>query len=198
MRVDVVRTGTANLASVFAGLRRVGAEPSITEDAEVVRNSPRVVLPGVGAFGAAMAPLREHGLVAALRERIDENRPSLAICLGLQLLGQTSEESPGEQGLGVFSGGAERFPAGARVPHMGWNEVMPQVDSELIRPGFAYFANSYCLRRIPTGWTGATTVHDAPFVAALERGPVLACQFHPELSGAWGSDLLERWLNAPC
>lgn len=195
MKVVVVRTGTANLASVLAGLHRAGATVEVTTDAAQVRDADRVVLPGVGAFGAAMARLREHDLVPTLRERIQAGRPTLGICLGMQVLAAESEESPGVPGLGVLDAVVRRFPAGPRVPQLGWNLVVPGDGARLLAPGHAYFANSYRLASIPPGWSGALAEHGGPFVAAIERGVVLACQFHPELSGPWGQALLARWLR---
>ncbi len=193
-RPVVLGTGVANLASVDAAFRRLGAEPTATRDPEVVRRADQLVLPGVGAFGAAMETLRQAGVVEALAERIEQGRPTLAVCLGLQLLCATSDESPGVEGVGVVDASIRRFPAGLRVPQMGWNAVSPTSGARTLTPGFAYFANSFCLDRVPPGWEGALADHGGPFVAALERGDVLACQFHPELSGAWGQQLMERWL----
>jgi glutamine amidotransferase len=197
MQVHVVRTGVANLASVLAALERAGADVTLTDDPAVALAADRVLLPGVGHFGAARKALADLGLDEALFERIHAGRPTLAICLGLQLFARASEESPDTAGLGVFASTVTAFPTdrGVRVPQMGWNEVQPRPDSRLIQPGFAYYANTYKLDRIPEGWSGATSVHGVPFVAAVERGPVLACQFHPELSGAWGAALLARWLE---
>ena len=195
--VLVVRTGTANLASVLAGLSRAGGHPSLTDEPDAVRTADRVVLPGVGAFGAAMAELMERGLDAALRERITAGRPTMGICLGMQLFADESEESPGVRGLGIVPGVVERFrDLRVRIPQLGWNEVNPQTGCALLQPGYAYFANSYRLSQVPEGWSGAVTTHGEAFVAAFERGPVLACQFHPELSGTWGRALLSRWLDA--
>lgn len=194
MDVLVARTGTANLASVLAGLERAGAVARLTDEPEEVAAAPRVVLPGVGAFSAAMERLREKGLDQALAGRIREGRPTLAVCLGLQLLAGESEESPGVAGLGVFPGRVTRFPGTVRVPQLGWNRVETGAGCRLLASGFAFYANSYRLEDAPSGWEAATTDHGGPFVAALERGRVLACQFHPELSGGWGLELLKRWL----
>ena len=194
--VVIVRTGVANLASVLAGLRRLGVTPDVTTDAAAVRDARAVVLPGVGAFGAGMAALHEHDVAAALTERAAAGRPLLAVCLGLQLLAATSDEAPGVPGLGVHDGHVARFPDTVKVPQLGWNEVTPDPGCRLLEPGYAYFANSYRLTDAPTGWAAARSDHGGPFVAALERGPVLACQFHPELSGPWGLALLDRWLTA--
>jgi glutamine amidotransferase len=194
--IAVVRTGTANLASVLAGLHRAGAAPTLCVDPDEVRSADRVVLPGVGAFGAARRELAAHGLDAALIERIEAGRPTLAICLGLQLFARSSEESPGVVGLSVVEADVTRLRVarGLRVPHMGWNQVVPTPGARFLQRGYAYYANSYKLDTIPPGWEGARSEHGAPFVAAIEQGDVLACQFHPELSGAWGEALLRRWL----
>lgn len=194
--VAVVRTGTANLASVVAALSRCGARPSITSDPAEVERAERLVLPGVGSFGAAMASLHERGLVQPLRRRIGAERPTLAICLGLQVLAAGSEESPGVEGLSVVPGRVARFAEAARVPQLGWNSVAASDACRLLTDGFAYYANSYRLTDRPAGWACATTDYGGRFTAAMERGSVLACQFHPELSGPWGRALIERWLAA--
>jgi len=193
--VVVIRTGMANLASVVAALQRLGAEPLVTTDPNVVRRARRVVLPGVGAFGAAMEAMRTANLVEPVVAHVRAERPLLAICLGLQILCEQSEESPGIEGLGVVPGTVRRFGPGVHVPQLGWNRVVPSAGSKLLREGYAYYANSYRLEALPTGWEGATTVHGGSFVAAVERGALLACQFHPELSSSWGRALLERWLT---
>ena len=118
-------------------------------------------------------------------------RPTLAICLGLQLLAVRSEEAPGTTGLGVLATAVTRLPDSVSVPQLGWNLVR---GGELVRDGHAYFANSYRLTQAPEGWRGVWADHGGPLVAALERGPQLLCQFHPELSGGWGHELLGRWL----
>lgn len=192
--VMVVRTGTANLASVCTGLQRIGARPQLTNDPAAIENAHVAVLPGVGAFGAAMKPLRDAGLDNVLAERIRAGRPTLAVCVGLQLLCESSTESPGVSGLGVIPGRIERFPNSLRVPQLGWNRVVANGGS-LVESGYAYFANSYRLPTTPPGWTAAHADYGGRFVAALEWGNVLACQFHPELSGVWGVALLRRWLT---
>jgi imidazole glycerol phosphate synthase glutamine amidotransferase subunit len=192
--IAIIRTGAANLASVRAAFDRLSVESVITEDASTVAEAPLVVLPGVGAFGPAMATLRSRGVDAALKARIERGRPLLAICLGMQLLCEASEESPGVPGLGIVPGRVMRFPSDLRVPQMGWNTITPTSGATLLTPDWMYFANSYRLGVIPEGWSGATTNYGGPFVCAFERGPVLACQFHPELSGKAGLALIARWL----
>jgi imidazole glycerol-phosphate synthase subunit HisH len=194
--VFVVHTGIANTASILAGLRRAGAEAELTEDKSKVAAAQMLVLPGVGAFGAGMKQLHNCGLVGILRKRLTELRPTLCVCLGLQLLFTTSEEDPGVAGLGVFEAQVQRFPGTVRVPQLGWNKVAPETGAQLVEPGYAYFANSYRVQQAPLGWIAAYADHGGPFVAALEKESVLCCQFHPELSGRWGSSLLHRWLDS--
>ena len=195
--VVVVRTGTANLASIEAGLLRVGARSTLSNDPGEISAADRVVLPGVGTFSAAIRELEQNGLMTVLGQRIEDQRPTLAICLGMQLLGIESEESPGISGLGVIPVSASRFSSEVKVPQLGWNRVEPDDGCRYIRSGFAYFANSYRIGTPPPGWLSATTRYDGDFISAMERGPVVACQFHPELSGTWGLDLLRRWLSGP-
>lgn len=195
MTVDlaIVPTGTANLASVLTAFRRFDADPEVVTDSESIQRARRVVLPGVGSFGAAMAELDRTQLRAVLRERVEDGRPTLAVCVGMQLLSSSSEESVGSVGLGAVSEVVGRFPTDVLVPQLGWNQVEAGSGARFVTDGWAYFANSYRLVNVPDGWVGASTDHGGRFVAAMERGDVLACQFHPELSGSWGSDLLRRW-----
>ncbi|MCC6624239.1 MAG: imidazole glycerol phosphate synthase subunit HisH [Deltaproteobacteria bacterium] len=196
MKVLVVPTGVANLASIRAGFLRAGAEVEVTHDADLVRRAPAVVLPGVGAFGAGRAALDGLGLVDALRERIAADRPLFAVCLGMQLLAVGSDETPEARGLGVLDAHVGRFPDTVKVPQLGWNRVVAHPGSRYVTNGYAYFANSYRIADEPAGFAASMADHGGPFCAALERGALLACQFHPELSGAWGLDLMRRWLGA--
>jgi imidazole glycerol phosphate synthase glutamine amidotransferase subunit len=165
--VLVVDTGTANTASVHACLRRLELEPRPPADARELESAARVVLPGVGAFASAMERLVDAGLVDALRRRIEEDRPTLAICLGLQLLCDASEESPDVPGLGVLGAEIRRFDESLPVPQLGWNEVEPEAGCRLLRSGWAVFANSYRLSEVPPGWQGATTEYSTRFVSAV-------------------------------
>jgi imidazole glycerol-phosphate synthase subunit HisH len=197
--VVVVETGLANLASVMAALRRAGADPVASGDPTAIAGAVRLVLPGVGHFGAGMARLRDLGVVEAVSERVRAEQPLLAVCLGLQLLCAASDESPGVAGIGAIEATVGRFREAPTVPQLGWNRVASGDGCRLLEDGHAYFANSYRLASPPPGWHAATSVHGEPFVAAIERGPMLACQFHPELSGSWGLALLRRWLGGdPC
>jgi imidazole glycerol-phosphate synthase subunit HisH len=193
--VVVLPTGTANLASVLAAFSRLGATTRIAADAAMVRDAERVVLPGVGTFGAALAGLREAGLAEAIATRVEVGAATLAMCVGLQVLFEASDESPGVTGLAAIPGRVGRFPGTVRVPQFGWNRIEPAADCRFLAPGYAYFANSYRVQDAP-GCRIATAEHGGRFVAALERDHVLACQFHPELSGAYGQGLIARWLEA--
>lgn len=192
--VILVPTGTANIASVLAAFRRLGAAPRVSEERAAVAGASHVMLPGVGTFGASMARLVEVGLDDVLRRRITADRPTMAICVGHQLLFATSDESPGAVGLGVVPEHVGRFTGEVRVPQFGWNAVEAGEDAHLIEDGWAYFANSYRAIKAP-GWTVARASHGGSFVAAMERGNVVTCQFHPELSGAYGEALLSRFLE---
>lgn len=197
--VVLVRTGVANVASVTAALRRLGVQPRLSDDPDEIRRAGAVVLPGVGAFGAGMARLESAGLVTPLRARVERGEPTLAVCLGAQLLGLESEEEPGICGLGVAPTRTRRLVGAPRLPHFGWNQVEPDGGCSMVPSGEAYFAHSYRLDDDAAlgaeGWSIARTVEGERFVAAIERGAVLGCQFHPELSGAYGEALLQRWLE---
>lgn len=195
-KVLVVRTGTANLASVVAAFKRIGAEPVITEDKKEVMDAKRLVLPGVGTLGASMERIEAAGLADALRERVADGRPTIAFCVGLQLLCETSDESPGVRALGAVPRHVGRFPEHLAVPQFGWNKIIPDPGAKLLKEGYVYFANSYRVETRPEGWVSAMSDYGGPFVAAFEKGAVLACQFHPELSSKFGLALLKRWFDA--
>ena len=192
--VLIVPTGTANIASVVAAFRRLGAGTQIAERGREIMSASHVMLPGVGSFGAAMARLRGNGFVEALKGRIHEGRPTICICVGHQLLFEGSEESAGVRGLSVIEGTISRFPDSVRAPQFGWNKVIVSEDATLFDEGYAYFANSYRATSAP-GWTVASASHGGEFVAGVERGNVVGCQFHPELSGAYGAAMLSRFLE---
>lgn len=202
--VAIVRTGVANIASVASALRRFGHSPVLVREGREIERAELLILPGVGAFGAGMDALRELGLVESLRERVQTDRPTLAICLGLQLLCESSEESPGAEGLGVIPMRVSRLGgSGLRLPQFGWNRAEADPECTVLGDGFAYYANSYALRAAPEGWRAAWSDYGGRFVAGLERGAVVVAQFHPELSGPFGHELLSRWLarsleGAPC
>lgn len=191
--VRIVPTGAGNLASLRSAIRRAGRDAAPIDGPEEILPAAIVVLPGVGAFGAAMARLAASGAVEPLRERIRRGRPTLAICLGFQLLASASEESPGVCGLGAIEGRVEAIPrdAGLRRTHVGWNRV----EGAELGPDFANFAHGYLLRAAPTDWSVAWCDYGGPFVAAMRRGPIVATQFHPELSGPFGAKIIANALS---
>ena len=193
-RVAIVDSGVANLASVRSALAALGTDGVVTREPDIVREASHVVLPGVGRFEAGIESLRDHALDRAVLDVHEAGTPLLAICLGMQMLGEGSDESPGIPGLGLFPGRFVRLPSSVRVPHLGWNRVEADASS-ILPPGMAAFANSYCMTEAPKGWNAAWTTHGLRFVSALTRGRTLACQFHPELSGNFGMGFLRAWLS---
>ena len=192
--VAIVDSGVANLAAVESALTALGVEYSITEDPKAVLEASHAVLPGVGRFSAGLETLCRHGLDEAVREVHERGTPLLAVCLGMQMLGAGSDESPDTPGLGIVSGRFQRLPDSVRVPHLGWNQVSADEGSGL-PSGTAAFANSFYLPEAPSGWDAAWTTHGTTFVSMLARGRTLACQFHPELSGPFGMGLIRDWLS---
>ncbi len=193
--VTIVDTGMANLASVTAALIRCGATIKLSENRSDILSARYIVLPGVGSFGAAMNRLRTKNLVEALQERFESGKPTLAICLGLQLMSKASDEDKNISGLGILSTTVKRINEKVKIPQFGWNYIESDKQSSLLSSGYAYFANSYVINEAVAGWVPAYAVYGNRFVAAIERGTQLACQFHPELSGQWGHQLLMNWLK---
>ena len=193
-QVAIVDSGGANIASLVYALRRLGADATLTRDPAVIVGASRVLLPGVGAAGAAMRQLRDTGL-ADLLPRLTQ--PVLGICLGMQLLFERSEEGDTEC-LGILPGTAEPFsPAPDRpVPHMGWNQARPVADDPLFEGvdggAWFYFVHSYALPTGPT--TSAVTEYGEPFTAAARKGNFFGTQFHPERSSAAGARVLRNFL----
>ena len=197
--VVIVATGVANTASVRAAFARLGVACELSADAEQIARAKAVVLPGVGSFASGMAALGQGGIREAIVERLERGTATLAICLGMQLLFEASEESPGVLGLGVAKGTVRRFDGALRVPQMGWNSVRADDACRVLQSGSAYYANSFRVAVAPEGWNAAISEYGGGFIGAIERAgspAVVACQFHPELSGAFGAALLNRWLVA--
>lgn len=205
--VYLVTTGTANMGSISAALRRAGGDVIFTLDPETVRNAQHVVVPGVGTFGQALEAIEGAGLRDALQERFNKNMPTMWVCVGLQICAATSEESKGVKGLAFFGEASNvlHFPEHVHAPQQGWNRILVSPDSRYAprskegeggcMEAYAYFSNSYALHSVPSGWIAFTSLHGVGFVAALERGAFLACQLHPELSGDWGLQLITNWLR---
>ncbi len=193
-RVAIIDSGVANLAAVESALNALGVEYAITGNPKTVLEATHAVLPGVGRFSAGMETLRRDGLDEAVHEVHERGTPLLAVCLGMQMLGAGSDESPDTPGLGIVPGRFQRLPDSVRVPHLGWNQVRAD-DGSGLPSGTAAFANSFYLPKPPSGWCAAWTTHGATFVSMLAQGRTLACQFHPELSGPFGMGLIRDWLS---
>jgi len=196
MTIAVVNSGGANISSVLHALGRLGAEPNFTADAAVISAAERVILPGVGAAGRAMDVLRTHGLVDVIRAL---RQPVLGICLGMQLLFESSEEDNARL-LGLIPARLAKLPAGAglRVPHMGWNAIdnlKADPMTAKLNGSWFYFVHSFAA---PLGaWTLSASSHGSSFSAIVRQGNFYGVQFHPERSAAAGAKLLRRFLEAP-
>ncbi|GHA73498.1 imidazole glycerol phosphate synthase subunit HisH [Cognatilysobacter bugurensis] len=195
MDVALIDSGGTNIGSVRYALERLGASAHLTSDPEAIRRADRVILPGVGAAAPGMARLRELGLVDVVRSL---RQPLLGVCLGMQLLFESSEEGDVEC-LGVLPGRVRRIPnaPGIRVPHMGWNALQPRGDDPLLA-GIdageqAYFVHSYAAP--VTSDTLVTSTHGIEFAAVVRRGNRHGAQFHPERSASVGARLLENFLS---
>jgi imidazole glycerol phosphate synthase glutamine amidotransferase subunit len=189
--------GAGNLRSVENTLQEIGAEYRIIRDAEGVHRASKIVLPGVGHYGQMMRALDSLGVRGALIERIRAGVPFLGICLGLQALLECGEEAPEARGLGIYPGVVKRFAAGARVPHMGWNELEPRAPSRLLwnlgPSSYVYFAHSYYVPVRPEAV--ATCTYTLPYTAVLESGNVFGVQFHPEKSGPLGLKIVRNFVE---
>ena len=198
MTLTLIDYGAGNLHSVANALKAAGAsDVVVTDDAAAVAKADRIVLPGVGAFGACAAALRAvPGMVEALEQRVRRDAvPFLGICVGMQLMADTGEEHGTHAGLGWVRGTVRHLTpadAAAKVPHMGWNDVVPASAHPLIEPGEAYFLHSYAFDGADVL---ATTEHAGPITAAIGRENMLGVQFHPEKSQRYGLALLERFLS---
>ncbi len=198
MSVAVVKLGVGNTASVMFALERLGVAAVLTDDPARIGEAERVILPGVGADAHAMRLLRAKALGAVLRSFA---RPLLGICLGQQLLFESSEEGDAE-GLGLMSGRVKRFAASAKTPtpHMGWSKLRPVRDNPLCEgvgaQDYTYFVHSYICPISDA--TIATAEYGTAFPAMVARGNIFGCQFHPERSGAVGARILRNFLSLPC
>jgi glutamine amidotransferase len=196
--VAVLDYGIGNLRSAEKALEKVGADAHLTDDPELIRRADGVVLPGVGAFGACMAALRASGLDKLAVEAVDDARPFLGICVGMQLLYERSEEDPDVEGLGVLPGTLRRLPEQVKVPQMQWNVLDVVGDPVslrgLDRPLWVYFVHSYAAE--PHDGVVATCDYGGPVVAVVERGRLWATQFHPEKSSTTGLAALRAFVTA--
>ncbi len=195
--VSIIDYGAGNLRSVQNTLAELGASYKLIETPEAVAEASALILPGVGHFGQLMLALDVMKLREPLLEKIRGGTPYFGICLGMQALFAASEEAPELQGLGLFPERVQRFPAEARVPHMGWNNLTPVKECQLLgglsEPVYVYFANSYYAPVVAA--SAATCTYQFPFTAILEQDNVFGVQFHPEKSGPTGLKLMRNFLE---
>ncbi len=198
--IAIVDYGAGNLLSVKKALDFIGAESVITASADDIKKADGVILPGVGSFGNAMEAMRDSGLVDAVRSAALSGRPFLGICLGLQLLFESSEESPGVEGLGVLKGKILKIPSdNLKVPHMGWNSLEIKKSTPLfdgISDGaYVYFVHSYYLSAENISDVSSTTEYGVTIHASVANGNLFATQFHPEKSGDIGVQMLRNFVS---
>lgn len=197
--IAIIDYDAGNIRSVEKAMAKLGQEVWITRDRERIMNADKVILPGVGSFGDAMAHLREYHLVEVIKDVVAEKKPFLGICLGLQLLYESSEETPGVEGLGILKGKILRIPEqkDLKIPHMGWNSLRLQNDGRLFRGieqnPYVYFVHSYYLKAGEEETVKATTEYSVNIHASVEKDNVFACQFHPEKSGDLGLQILKNF-----
>lgn len=197
--IAILDYGAGNLLNVEKAFRFIGCDTKVTGKPEDLAAASAAVLPGVGAFGDAMACLQSSGLVVPVLDFISSGRPFLGICLGLQLLFENSEEAPGTPGLGVLKGSICRIPEtpGRKVPHIGWNSLDLQNRGGLFQGleehPYVYFVHSYYLKAADRGIVSATAEYGVTIDAAVQRGSLFAAQFHPEKSGRAGLQMLRNF-----
>ena len=199
--IAIIDYDAGNLKSVEKALVSLGEDCIVTRDAETILGADKVILPGVGAFGDAMEKLHRFGLVEVIRKVAAAGTPFLGICLGLQLLFRSSDESPGVEGIGLLDGEIISIPPkeGYKIPHMGWNSIEIKEGAGLFRgienQSYVYFVHSYYLKADHPEDVAATTDYIVPNHASVEHGNVFACQFHPEKSGDLGLQILRNFCD---
>ena len=199
--IAIVDYDAGNIKSVEKALQFLGQEPVVTRDKETLLQAEKVIVPGVGAFGDAMGKMHQYGLVEVLREIAAKGTPLLGICLGLQLFFESSEETPGVEGLGLLPGKIVRIPdkEGFKIPHMGWNSIQINPASRLLKGieegAYVYFVHSYYLQAENEADVAATTDYVVNIHAAAEHENIFATQFHPEKSGEIGLRILKNFIE---
>lgn len=199
--IAIIDYDAGNIKSVEKAMTYLGQEALITREHDTLLHADKVILPGVGAFGDAMEKLREYGLVSVIEQIVSKDTPFLGICLGLQLLFEESEETPGVAGLGLLPGRIERIPdcPGLKIPHMGWNSIEIRPDSRLFQnvpnQSYVYFVHSYYLRAKNLEDVVATTEYSTQIHASVEHNHIFACQFHPEKSSTVGLQILKNFIE---
>lgn len=199
--IAVIDYGAGNIRSVYKALRHIGCECKITRDKDEILNSDGAILPGVGSFGDTMDTMNSYGIKDTVIDFIKSGKPFLGICLGLQLLFPSSEESPNVKGLSVFDGTVTKIPSGEglKIPHIGWNSITINKNSRLFKNieqnSYVYFVHSYYLKATDRNIVAAQTEYGVTIDAAVEKDNVFATQFHPEKSGETGLKILSNFAD---
>ena len=199
--ISIIDYDAGNIMSVEKAIKHLGEDLIITKDPDRILSSDKVILPGVGAFGDAMDKIRKAKLDRVIYDVVDKKIPFIGICLGLQLLFESSQEAPGVPGLGLLEGRILRIPdkEGLKIPHMGWNSLEYRKDSRLFQnlpeEPYVYFVHSYYLEAKNKEDVAATTYYSTLIHAAVEHENIFACQFHPEKSGAVGLQILDNFIH---
>ena len=199
--VAIIDYDAGNIKSVEKALQHLGQDAVITRDRDIILNSDKVILPGVGAFGDAMDKLKRYKLDQVIYDTVEKKIPFLGICLGLQLMFESSEETPGVTGLGLLKGKILRIPDKERlkIPHMGWNSIKIKDGAALFQGvpdnSYVYFVHSYYLAAENEKDVAATTEYSTCIHASVEHDNIFACQFHPEKSSTVGLKILENFLS---
>ena len=197
--IAIIDYDAGNIKSVEKALKTLGQEVIVTRDAEIILKADKVILPGVGAFGDAMGKLHDYGLVDVIYKVVEKNTPFLGLCLGLQLMFESSEETPGIEGLGILKGKIVKIPENGdlKIPHMGWNSLHFQNEGRLFanlpQDSYVYFVHSYYLQAEDETIVKATTDYSTCIHASVEKDNVFACQFHPEKSSDVGLTILKNF-----
>ncbi len=199
--IAIIDYDAGNIRSVENAFNYLGQETIVTRDKDIILNADKVVLPGVGSFGDAMDKLKKYELVTTINDVCDKKTPFLGICLGLQLLFKSSDETKGVPGLGILDGEIIRIPdtPGLKVPHIGWNSLDIVPDGKLFKDladqSYVYFVHSYYLKAKDENIVKASTEYGCHIHASVEKDNVFACQFHPEKSGDVGLKILSNFAN---
>ena len=199
--IAIIDYDAGNIKSVEKAFQYIGEDTVVSRDKDVILSADKVVLPGVGSFGDAMEKLRDYDLIDTINKVVENNTPFLGICLGLQLLFESSDETPGVKGLGILPGEVLRIPdkEGLKIPHMGWNSIKIKKGARLFKDipedSYVYFVHSYYLKAGREEDVTATTEYSALIHASVEHDNVFACQFHPEKSSEIGLKILKNFVE---
>ena len=199
--IAIIDYDAGNLKSVEKALKSLGQETVVSRDSSVIKAADKVILPGVGSFGDAMNNLDHFNLVDTIKDIAESGKPFLGICLGLQLLFEKSDETPGAEGLSILPGEILRIPPseGLKIPHMGWNSIKIKDNARLFKDvpdkSYVYFVHSYYLKAADEDIVAATTEYSTHIHASVEKNNIFACQFHPEKSSDIGLRILNNFAN---